>query len=243
MPSGMDDLRIESSKRNGRGKQQRSRQGRSPLDRRNTARSDSPQRGCRSLGERGHLASILDAGETKDVAVYITSSPNKDLGPMEALSTFRLFLGGFLLAVSLPAGAEALECPGGWRQLKGYCYGFFNLKVTWMRAELECQSLMLNSHLASIVRAEEAELLAKYLDETYTQQSSVWIGMYENKIGTPEKRYFEWTDGTSVDYTSWAPGEPHHLKKHCAVLGKPDYKLWVTRWCNNYLPYLCKFEI
>ncbi|XP_070804022.1 rheacalcin-1-like [Pituophis catenifer annectens] len=40
------------------------------------------ERECRSLGVRGHLASILDAEETKDVALYITSSPNKDLGPV-----------------------------------------------------------------------------------------------------------------------------------------------------------------
>ncbi|XP_058047694.1 C-type lectin-like [Ahaetulla prasina] len=141
---------------------------------------------------------------------------------MEALSTFHLFFSGFLLAVSLSSGAEATECPGGWRHLKGFCYGFFNLKVTWMRAELECQSLKSESHLASIDNAEQAELLSKYLDEAYYHQpSSVWIGMFENEIGTPKKRYFEWADRTSVGYTSWAPGELHHLKKHCAALRKP----------------------
>ncbi|XP_026579614.1 C-type lectin-like, partial [Pseudonaja textilis] len=140
---------------------------------------------------------------------------------MEALSTFRLFLGGFLLAVSLPLGDETPACPRGWRQLKGYCYGFFNLNVNWMRAELDCQSIRPNSHLASIVNEEETHLLSKYLYETYTQRKSIWIGMYENKIRTLEKRYFEWTDRTAINYTSWAPGEPLHVKKHCAALSKP----------------------
>uniref|UniRef100_A0A8C6YF55 C-type lectin domain-containing protein n=1 Tax=Naja naja TaxID=35670 RepID=A0A8C6YF55_NAJNA len=67
---------------------------------------------------------------------------------------------------------ETPMCPRGWRQLKGYCYGFFNLNVNWMRAELDCQSIRSNSHLASIVNEEETDLLSKYLYQTYTQRKA-----------------------------------------------------------------------
>ncbi|XP_070610647.1 C-type lectin-like [Erythrolamprus reginae] len=158
------------------------------------------------------------------------------------METFHLLLGGFLLAVALPPGAKARECPRGWIQLKRCCYGFFNLRLTWMRAELECQSIKSNSHLASVVSEEETELLSTYLDKNYAEQTAVWIGMFESKKRTPKKRTFEWSDGSPIDYTLWAPKEPRNLKKQCTILAKPDYKLWATRDCGDLRPYLCKYE-
>lgn len=60
--------------------------------------------------------------------------------------------------------------------------------------------------------------------------------MLHSDIHFLQKRHFEWTDQSSTEYTSWAPGEPHKLKKQCVALCKPgEGKIFtVYRWKLTY---------
>ncbi|VDK60507.1 unnamed protein product [Cylicostephanus goldi] len=83
-------------------------------------------------------------------------------------------------------------------------------------AETLCRSY--GGHLASIHSSSENDFVAELskMGKTWTDWHDLtWIGLME-----PHPNDWYWTDGTEVDYTGWAPGEPNHWKgiQHCATV-------------------------
>ncbi|XP_013924621.1 PREDICTED: cytochrome P450 26C1-like, partial [Thamnophis sirtalis] len=79
---------------------------------------------------------------------------------------------------------QFVELSGAFEQLVENLFSLpLNVPFSGLR-KLDCQSITINSHLVSIANEEETELLSKYLEENQALGSSVWIGMFENKIGT-----------------------------------------------------------
>lgn len=98
--------------------------------------------------------------------------------------------------------------------------------------------LQYGAHLASVSSAAEQEVLYNL-----TTIEGAWIGFKS----WDEIRMFQWTDGSSVSYTNWAPDEPSNLdsKESCAELRKiPDYYpgQWNDLPCSKPMEFLCKMD-
>ncbi|CAJ0924094.1 unnamed protein product, partial [Mesorhabditis belari] len=92
----------------------------------------------------------------------------------------------------------------GWSYLAktASSYKFIARPMTFDEAEEYCASQ--KDHLVSIHSQEENDFVQK-LAKNVTSSLVFWIGMKRN----PNKENaFEWTDGSSVDFTNWKVGEP-----------------------------------
>nr|XP_056702625.1 regenerating islet-derived protein 4-like [Euleptes europaea] len=76
-------------------------------------------------------------------------------------------------------GVGASSCPGGWMFYQGSCYGFFQDKLSWAEAEIECQSQGRNGHLASIWSRAEGAVLARHIKMYRQECVPVWIGLHD----------------------------------------------------------------
>merc|ERR1719310_334719 len=67
-----------------------------------------------------------------------------------------------------------------------------------------------------------------------------WFGFHDLSL----EGDFEWTDGTCVDYTNWAPGEPNDWGsgEDCSMFWTGSGQ-WNDLDCNSKLPYICRFQI
>ncbi|XP_042299856.1 C-type lectin-like, partial [Sceloporus undulatus] len=86
-----------------------------------------------------------------------------------------LCLFGLLLASPFP-GAEAASCAKGWLQYQKNCYAYFDTKMTWPEAEIECQNYFPGAHLASVHSMSESVFIVQYISTNQKKPSDVWIG-------------------------------------------------------------------
>ncbi|KAJ8038591.1 Alpha-N-acetylgalactosamine-specific lectin [Holothuria leucospilota] len=79
-----------------------------------------------------------------------------------------------------------------------------------MEARQNCRSFGCGkfAYLASIHSQEEQDyldaLVKTYNDDTEGTNWHIWIGLHDEE----DEGKFVWTDNSSVDFTSWAPGQP-----------------------------------
>ncbi|CAJ0601370.1 unnamed protein product [Cylicocyclus nassatus] len=124
------------------------------------------------------------------------------------------------------------RCSDGWTYFieTHACYkNFFN--ANFEEAESWCS--FNGGHLASIHHAKEnwfvAEL-AKMGKKCSDIHDMTWIGLREG----PEKDKWTWTDGTKLDYNSWASNSPDPKwkeGKRCVLLSSDTY---VDSWTIGY---------
>ncbi|PAV78163.1 hypothetical protein WR25_26180 isoform A [Diploscapter pachys] len=111
------------------------------------------------------------------------------------------------------------------------CYEFVAAQRSFNDARQYCRDKSYD--LASIHDLYVNNFLAKEagieLDSTY---NFYYIGL--NKISLQN---WQWTDGTSVDFTNWLAGEPSGSGQ-CSVQRIDDGK-WMTYPCQSSLPFLC----
>ncbi|CAJ0952963.1 unnamed protein product, partial [Mesorhabditis belari] len=81
-------------------------------------------------------------------------------------------------------------------------YKVIDQEITFDEAEAYCASR--KSHLVTIHSQEENDFVQE-LAETVHSTSGFWIGLKRNPN---QGKALEWTDGSSVDFTNWYPGEP-----------------------------------
>ncbi|CAJ0922814.1 unnamed protein product, partial [Mesorhabditis belari] len=109
-------------------------------------------------------------------------------------------------------------------------YKVIDQGMTFERAEAYCASR--KSHLVSIHRQEENDFVQK-LAKTVPSNRLFWIGLERNPN---EGNAFQWTDGSSVDFTNWYPG--HDSSTH-ALLGSGGGN-WFSLFDTNQLRFICK---
>ncbi|CAJ0952990.1 unnamed protein product, partial [Mesorhabditis belari] len=120
----------------------------------------------------------------------------------------------------------------GWSYLAktASSYKVIDQKMTFDEAEAYCASR--KSQLVSIHSQEEHDFVSK-LAKNVDSIAYFWIGLKRN----PNKgNAFEWTDGSSVDFTNWRSGEPDS-NTHAALWG--DDGKWDVWSPTDQRPFIC----
>ncbi|XP_048356770.1 C-type lectin-like isoform X6 [Sphaerodactylus townsendi] len=149
---------------------------------------------------------------------------------------------GFLVAGPGPRGVEAISCPGGWMFYQGHCYGFFQDKMTWAEAEIDCQSQGPNGHLASISSKAEGAVLARHIKASQQDCQHVWIGLHDPQ----RNRRWRWSDRSIVNYRSWGLDQPDNFgnNEYCGhILCDKGYLEWNDVNCKYERRYICEFVL
>ncbi|WKY03852.1 hypothetical protein Q1695_005087 [Nippostrongylus brasiliensis] len=145
------------------------------------------------------------------------------------------------------------HCQSGWTYFTktDACYKYF-LWANFDNAENNCKGN--NAHLVSIHSVEENNFVSTLAmtGNTYTGYNELtWIGLQQTNY--PTNKNWSWTDGTPVDFFSWAPTQPDDAggTEHCVqifsdLFGKDpskdnDYQHWNDITCTeNMRAYVCK---
>ncbi|XP_048449545.1 C-type lectin BML-2-like [Rhincodon typus] len=118
----------------------------------------------------------------------------------------------------------------------GYCYKFVSEEKTWIEAELYCQTLGPEGHLASIHCEAQNQIIRKSLPV----RTPLWIGLNDiYKEGT-----YLWTDGSSSNFVNWATGQPDNSRgaEDCVHLTATTFN-WNDLPCNSQLCFLCSYKL
>jgi Lectin C-type domain len=143
----------------------------------------------------------------------------------------------------------ATECAD--ERLKSYngsCYLFITYpEVDWLTAQQVCRGI--DGQLASISTADEQRFVTANIRNhaDYSPRSFYWLGgEVSAKFG------FEWTDGSSMAFQGWLPGQEPELRsiKNPTCLGlqwktSPTPMLqsglyWTVQKCGTFGGYVCK---
>ncbi|XP_003223925.2 C-type lectin-like [Anolis carolinensis] len=125
------------------------------------------------------------------------------------------FLISFLVSSFLPGG-QADICAREWLQYQGNCYGYFDTKMTWPEAEIECQSYRRGAHLASLLSHAEILVVANHISAYQTEVSDVWIGLHDIR----HNGRWRWSDESTYNYKAWMMGALNNLEtnEYCVEL-------------------------
>ena len=117
------------------------------------------------------------------------------------------------------------SCPAGWSELEGECYKYFDdWPISWDAArehclgeEVKCQEIKDNFYQISISyhQADLASVHSERENQFLAQLSSgqrTWLGGRRSCSGCED---FVWSDGTSLGFTNWWPGEPKTNYEDC----------------------------
>ncbi|XP_062049500.1 regenerating islet-derived protein 4 isoform X2 [Lepus europaeus] len=110
-------------------------------------------------------------------------------------------------------------------------------QIGCMDGRLECQSYGNGTHLASILNAKEASVIAKYISG-FQRNQPVWIGLRDLQ----KNQRWQWIDGTTYVNGSWA-GQPQGENKHCAEVNHRNrFLTWNSNECSLRQHFLCKYQ-
>ncbi|GBM64318.1 Macrophage mannose receptor 1 [Araneus ventricosus] len=130
-------------------------------------------------------------------------------------------------------GAHCPEQPPGWRDLGGELCYFFDIHahIPWYEANFNC--MRRGGTLASIHSQEEVDVLFQFV--RYNPGYQTYIGFYRHLKYDEE---FAWADGSKVDFTNWASGEPNLQKEQCTEM-RADNMKWNDKLCSDKRGYIC----
>uniref|UniRef100_A0A8D0G165 C-type lectin domain-containing protein n=1 Tax=Sphenodon punctatus TaxID=8508 RepID=A0A8D0G165_SPHPU len=148
------------------------------------------------------------------------------MGPVAYVS---LLLFGFLISNPFLGAVGADTCAREWLQYQGNCYGYFDEKMTWEEAEIECQSYARGAHLASVLTRAETLVVAQHISTYQVDLSDVWIGLHDIRQVSNGK--WRWADESSYNYQVWMTGTPNNVGK------------WNDASCKKQNSYICKHEL
>ncbi|XP_794280.1 perlucin-like protein [Strongylocentrotus purpuratus] len=137
-------------------------------------------------------------------------------------------------------------CPDRFMKVGNRCYYYNSDKVDWHDARHACERL--GAHLVSIHNAEDSrevyDLWKSLIDESFLVggQRTYWIGLHD----VQNENFFEWSDGTPMDYSMWCSGEPNNSGGEDCVSplsrGSNDFdrQKWNDFDCGTRKPYFCR---
>ncbi|XP_021354593.1 macrophage mannose receptor 1-like isoform X2 [Mizuhopecten yessoensis] len=128
--------------------------------------------------------------------------------------------------VHVPAGM-VLGCPNYWKPHGTSCYQLINRKLNWNQGRSLCRQH--GGYLASVASQADQNFLVSQLPANRT--GGYWIGLNDQLI----QNNFQWSDGSKVTFTAWAPREPNNFAGHredCVLLYLNGGK-WNDGTCND----------
>ncbi|XP_060100462.1 C-type lection lectoxin-Enh3-like [Heteronotia binoei] len=146
-----------------------------------------------------------------------------------------------LRSICGPNGDDCRKsCPVGWMYYEDYCYGLFEDHMTWADAEVHCQGVKSEAHLASFSNQKELKKMAKYISTVQKGGGHVWIGLYD----PAGSRYWKWTDLSFGSYYPWDDGEPNDTNERCVHLAAhKGFEKLNDAFCQLEMPYICKYHL
>ncbi|XP_029783396.1 C-type mannose receptor 2 isoform X1 [Suricata suricatta] len=142
----------------------------------------------------------------------------------------------------IPRGTDVREpdvSPQGrreWLRFQEAEYKFFEHHSTWAQAQRICT--WFQAELASIHSQAELDFLGHNLQKfSRGQEQHWWIGLHTAE----SDGRFRWTDGSIINFISWAPGKPRPIgkDKKCVYM-TASREDWGDQRCLTALPYICK---
>ncbi|XP_006017888.1 C-type mannose receptor 2 isoform X1 [Alligator sinensis] len=123
-----------------------------------------------------------------------------------------------------------------WIKYQDEEYKFFEHHSSWVQAQRICT--WFQAELVSVHNRAELDFLGQNLKKfSRGQEQHWWIGLhtYEND------GRFKWSDGSLLNFISWAPGKPRPVSKDkkCVYM-TASREDWGDQKCLTGLPYICK---
>ncbi|XP_022332922.2 macrophage mannose receptor 1-like isoform X2 [Crassostrea virginica] len=180
-------------------------------------------------------------GSIEEDGFCVSMSANHPVGLWSTLncSTLNSFIcefprEGFTTpSTTQPTTTLPKPCETGWKEHQGNCYKAMLPPESWMRARDTCRTM--GAELASIHTYEENQFIFANFVE-YNEKC--WIGLNDRDL----EEGFSWSDGSAVDYSTWADNEPNdfYSNEDCVAY----LNIWSSDWndenCYVLHPYICK---
>ncbi|KAG7268268.1 hypothetical protein CRUP_036252 [Coryphaenoides rupestris] len=171
------------------------------------------------LPNPGHQCAIMDSSVQY---AWQTIACSKRLG-------YVCYKGG---SQPLPTEVEAGFCPSPWIPYNGHCFNLNRTRKTWKEAQTECAKV--GGDLASMSNIEDKSFVISQLG--YASKDELWIGLNDRKT----EGLFDWSDHSTVYFTSWERGSPHVNGYHeDCVLIRGESGNWADRTCVEKHGYIC----
>jgi hypothetical protein len=115
----------------------------------------------------------------------------------------------------------------------GHDYLFVVTPRDWGAAKTTCE---LNGYKLVTINDASEESFLQY-EESYRGGGQWWIGYHDQGI----EGSWIWDDGTVINYSNWAPGEPNNDKNQdCAQDNYNGSGQWDDNYCTAGLKFICE---
>ena len=141
-----------------------------------------------------------------------------------------------LLLLAAAALSSRLFCPSDWLMYGEKCYKFIDSEMTWHDAEEACGLIHPGSTLASVHDIEQNA----FLSETVAGYDIAWLGLRR----ASSNGSWNWTDGSSFDFTFWNENHPQDDDDQCAELCNRESE-WCSFLCHDgshERSFICQFD-
>ena len=141
-----------------------------------------------------------------------------------------------LICKCLAAFAECFE--NGWSEFGTNCYKVIPVGddgINWFDAQKACERL--GSNLASIHDQSEQDYIVSLIDPTSFGNNArgPWIGLNRTAL---HSQIWQWSDGTSVNFYNWNPGEPNDAHGNTTD-GEACVNLWISSYTVRWNDIHC----
>lgn len=125
-----------------------------------------------------------------------------------------------------------VTCNPGYQKYDGTCYKYHPDKQTWATALF--QSAMENATLVSFHKSQHEAFVQRLIPSAH--QEIVWTGLNDRITeGT-----YTWSDGTSVEYSTWKENEPTGRKEDCVGVQVISYGTMSDVPCTQLHNYVSR---
>ncbi|XP_030018045.1 type-2 ice-structuring protein-like [Sphaeramia orbicularis] len=129
-------------------------------------------------------------------------------------------------------------CAEGWSPYEKDCFHYFEEKMSWVDAEMNCQKH--NGNLASVHSQEELDFIHSLVPD-----NSTGVGLWLGGSNCQQDDTWLWKDGSAFKFTFWCPEEPNNLfgRQHCLQADLGALKCWNDLQCGVTLPSVCRSDL